>query len=80
MMPSVFLSSGQNPMPSTGSLMWRSQGLRFAFDQRRAAVSRFDTEDHFGGFGTSGSQQASQTDDLAGAHFEIKRCYRSFLP
>ncbi len=35
------------------SLMWRSQGLLFAFDQRRAAVSWFDTEDHFGGFGTS---------------------------
>lgn len=59
--------------------MWRSQVLLFAFDQRRAAVSRFDTEDHFGGFGTSGSQQASQTDDLAGANFEIKRCYRSFF-
>ena len=54
--------------PQTRSLMRRSQGLRFAFDQRTAAVGGFNAEDHLGRFRSPGSQQSGETDDLAGTH------------
>ena len=52
----------------TRSLMRRSQGLRFAFDQRTSAVGGFNTEDHLCRFRSPGSQQPCETDDLTGTH------------
>jgi hypothetical protein len=60
--------------------MRRSQGLRFAFDQRAAAVGRLDPEDHLGGFGASGAQQARQPDNFARADLQVKRRDGAFLP
>ena len=56
-----------------------AQGLRFAFDQRTAAVGRFNAKDHFCGFCTSRSQQPRQADDLAGTDLQIERCDRAFF-
>ncbi|MPN12434.1 hypothetical protein SDC9_159752 [bioreactor metagenome] len=59
--------------------MRRSQRLRFSSDQRTAAVRWFDTENHLGRFGASGSKQSRQTDDLTRSYLEIERGDRPFL-
>ena len=53
--------------------MRRSQGLRFSFDHRLAAVGGMNAEDHLRGFGAPGSEQSRQANDLAGPHVQIER-------
>ena len=52
--------------------MRRSQGLRFALDQRAAAVGGLDPEDHLGGLGSARAQQARQPDNFARPHLKVK--------
>lgn len=58
--------------------MRRAQRLRLAFDQRFAAIGRFDAEDHFGGFRTSELQQPGKADDFTRSHRQFERRNHAF--